>query len=632
MRLAERYVVRFQARSRGAIARREVQEERKQQVNLLPWVIAIQSQARGLVARREWRNRRARLRALQKAFVKIQAQSRGVLQRRRYAKLKAALVKSKVTVLRLQAAARGKLVKRKHQQMHKELQQVKTMKGVVRFQAVARALLVQRKVAERKRALEKVESSVIAVQAHIRGVLVRRRIRAQLAKLDDAADVVVCIQAAARCYLARKRLLNLIRGLRRATPAIVAIQAFARAKLQQKQHKALSKALGEVKVISSVGGLQALARAALVKKQRKEQSKKLDFVQPDVIGFQSAARGAIVRRDYFAWRDHLRNSYNEATYLQALLRGYLHRQRFQAKMRYYRENLEKVVKIQSLYRGKETREQYRQLTLGHNVNVGTIKNFVHLLDDSEADFEDEIELERLRKRVVQSIRANQALETEVNELDVKIALVVQNVKSFEELLKARRRHGGDTAAAHASRASILAAHGDPFAGPSTLDQETKHKLELYQQLFYLLQTRSDYLSKLFRQLAKIDIADKNKKLVERVVLTLFGYGQDRREEYLLLKLFQVSILTVRSNFYLNTFMSFQTSIKGDVATIPTPDSSLQEVPTYLSIALQYGRPKQVTYLRDTLQQHIWTVIDGVVNETKLDLETDPCNVCFSHLL
>ena len=70
--------------------------------------------------------------------------------------------------------------------------------------------------------------------------------------------------------------------------------------------------------------------------------------------------------------------------------------------------------------------------------------------------------------------------------------------------------------------------------------ETKRKLELYQQLFYILQTRSDYLSKLFRQLAKIDIADKNKKLVERVVLTLFGYGQDRREEYLLLKLFQVS--------------------------------------------------------------------------------------------
>ena len=45
MRLAERYVVKFQARSRAALTRREVHEERKQQMNLLPWVVAIQSQA-----------------------------------------------------------------------------------------------------------------------------------------------------------------------------------------------------------------------------------------------------------------------------------------------------------------------------------------------------------------------------------------------------------------------------------------------------------------------------------------------------------------------------------------------------------------------------------------------------------
>ena len=146
-------------------------------------------------------------------------------------------------------------------------------------------------------------------------------------------------------------------------------------------------------------------------------------------------------------------------------------------------------------------------------------------------------MERLRKRVVQSIRTNQHLETEVDELDVKIALVVQNVKSFEELVKARRRN--DSVGAHAARASVLAAHGDPFAGASSLDHESKRKLELYQQLFYLLQTRAEYLGKLFQQLAKGDIPDKSKKLVERVVLTLFGYGQDRREEYLLLKLLQV---------------------------------------------------------------------------------------------
>jgi Ras GTPase-activating-like protein IQGAP2/3 len=132
----------------------------------------------------------------------------------------------------------------------------------------------------------------------------------------------------------------------------------------------------------------------------------------------------MVRSDFLAWHDHLQQSHLAAVYLQSLFRGLIERRKFRTKMEYYRANLSKVVKIQTLFRAKETREQYWQLTLGKNVNVGTIKNFVHLLDNSEADFEDEIELEQLWKHVVESILENQQLETELNELDVKIALVI----------------------------------------------------------------------------------------------------------------------------------------------------------------------------------------------------------------
>jgi Ras GTPase-activating-like protein IQGAP2/3 len=184
--------------------------------------------------------------------------------------------------------------------------------------------------------------------------------------------------------------------------------------------------------------------------------------------------------------------------------------------------------------------------MGTNVTAGTIKNFVHLLDDSEADFEDEIGIERLRKRVVESIRENQALETEVSELDVKIALVVQNVKSFEDLIKTRR-HRGESTASHAAKSSILAAHGDPFSGSSSLDHSTKRRLELYQQLFYLLQTKSDYFARLFFHLSRAEIPEKTLRMTERVVLTIFGYGQDRREDFLLLQLVKVFYLHITHN-------------------------------------------------------------------------------------
>ena len=544
LRFAERHVPKIQAICRGAIARRQVSDFRKETSDLTPWAIRLQSAARTALERRQWLAHLERIRASVKYVIQMQAQIRGVLQRRRFARLKAALQSSRILFVKLQSSARAKIARQNANEVSKTFAKVEISTSIVAVQAAARGFLTRAAISKRLRELDLTENSIIAFQAQCQAVLVRRRIRTQLAKLDDVSSIVVRIQAAARTYIARKRLLNLIRGLRRATPMLIGLQARARASLARQQHKNVNKALSEINVVSSVGGFQALARAALARNRHREQQKKLEFVAPNVTSFQAVARGYLVRRDYIPWRDHLWNSQPVATMLQALLRGVLQRRKFHAKIQYYRENLHKVIKIQSLFRAKETREQYRQLTLGKNVTVGTIKNFVHLLDDSEADFQDEIKVERLRKKVVESIRENQALENDVNDLDVKIALVVQNVKSFEELVKVRRMYGADSAAAHAARASILAAHGDPFAaGPYTLDHAAKRKLELYQQLFYLLQTQGDYLRQLFVELTDDD-SEKHRSLVERVVLTLFGYGQDRREDYLLLKLFQVSVISM----------------------------------------------------------------------------------------
>lgn len=451
---------------------------------------------------------------------------------------------AKMSVVKLQSLARAKIAQKTHQEVTKSFSRPVVMHSIVAFQAHARGALLRRRMRQHLTRLSYATVNLARLQAQARGVILRRRIRTQLASLEDVTDIVVRIQAAVRTFLARKRLLQLIRGLRRATPAVVTLQARARANLARRRHDTMQKALSEVKIIKSVGGLQSLARAALARNRHREQAKQLEFAEPDVVGFQAVARGALVRSEYTAWRNYLHSSHPHATILQAMLRGVMQRRNFRAKMQYYRSNLDKIVQIQSLYRAKETREQYRQLTLGTNVSVGTIKNFVHLLDDSEADFQEEIKVERLRTEVVKRIRENQALESHVNDLDVKIALVVQNVKSFEDVLKVRRKHGGDSAAVHAARASILAAHGDPFAGPSTLDSAAKRKLELYQQLFYLLQTRGEYLTRLLASAASETDWEKNRKLIERVVLTLFGYGHDRRENYLLLKFFQVRIFCI----------------------------------------------------------------------------------------
>ncbi|KAJ7781245.1 ras GTPase-activating protein [Mycena metata] len=597
LQLTERQMAKFQAHCVAVLQRRA-------QRDIIPWVLALQAAARAKIVRRKWRYRLREIAGSTPYVVMVQAHLRGVLQRRRFARLKTALRSSSVYVTKLQSIARARISRNVHRELATTFSRPAINFSVVSLQAHARGVLARRMAMRRERILRHFEPSFVALQAHCRGVLMRRRMRNQMATLEDVSETVVRIQAAVRTYLARKRLLVLIRGLRKATPVVVGFQARARANLARQQHRNINKALAQTTTVVSVGGFQALARASIARNRHRELNRSLGFVAPDVVGFQAACRGALVRQDYYAWRDHVRRSHPIATLLQAMLRGAVQRKLFRAKLDYYKANLSKVIQIQSLFRAKETREQYRQLTLGTNVSIGTIKNFVHLLDDSEADFQDEVKIERLRKKVVESIRENQALESELSDLDIKIALVVQHVQSFDGIVKARRL-GADSAAAHAARASLLAAHGDPFSGPNTLDQDARRKLELYQQLFYLLQTRGEYLNRLFVRMSLDNALEKNRRFTERVVLTIFGFGQDRREDFLMLKLFQLAIQDE-----INSAGSIHEIIHGH--------------PVYINIAVPYVRPKQNNYVRDVLQSVIRRVIDApAVGEPPIDLELDP---------
>ncbi|KAF7332186.1 RAS GTPase-activating protein [Mycena kentingensis (nom. inval.)] len=607
LELTTRNLAKFQAQCRAVLVRRRLELERRSQRQLSPWAVSLQAAARAFLIRKKWQFRLAEIHRSGRYVVKVQAQLRGVLARRRYNRLKVALRSSAVSVTKLQSAARAALARNVHRQIAKTFSHPAIDQSIISLQAQVRGVLARRRAMRQQRVFRQLDPLFVALQAQCRGVIIRRRMRNQRGALKDASDIVVHIQAAARTYLARKRLLNLIRGLRKATPVVVGFQALARANLARQKHRSLNVALSQPQMIVAIGGLQALARASIARNKHRELNRSLEFVAPDVVGFQAVCRGVLVRREFHAWRDHLHNSAPIATLLVAMIRGALQRRLFSSKMNHYRANLSKVVQIQSLFRAKETREQYRQLTLGTNVSVGTIKNFVHLLDDSEGDFQDEVKVERLRKQVVEAIRENQALESELSDLDVKIALFVRNRQSVEEVVRIKRL-GADSAAARAERASILAAHGDPFSGPHTIDQAARRKLELYQQLFYMLQTRAEYLSRLFMQMSLDGVSESNRRFTERVVLTLFGFGQDRREDFLLLKLFQLAI---------------QDEIKSA--------ASIHEIihghPVYLNVAVPYVRRKQMVYVRESFQDTVRRVVDPPsFGEPPLDLEIDPTKI------
>ena len=74
-------------------------------------------------------------------------------------------------------------------------------------------------------------------------------------------------------------------------------------------------------------------------------------------------------------------------------------------------------------------------------------------------------------------------------------------------------------------------------GLKSLSKANRDRLQAYQHLFYLLQTKPIYLARLMFALPP----SRTTKFMESAILTLYNYAANQREEYLLLKLFTTAL-------------------------------------------------------------------------------------------
>ncbi|WVF72140.1 hypothetical protein IAT40_006952 [Kwoniella sp. CBS 6097] len=595
LELAEPLIVRLQAKARTTLIQRSHKAGKAERNQLQGFAITVQAVARGHAARQRRDARINAVRASDRAMVGVQAQVRGLLVRIRRSIEQNHLDKSYRSIVGIQAQSRGHLARRNCRSHRQVLAHPEVVQSVSTLQAVLRGRLHRQAAAKQQHVIAGQLATFTSMQSQLRGALVRRRIRAQEQKMDDATDYVVAIQAVCRGVLARKKKRAFTITLQQTSPAIASLQAVARARLAKQAHKNMQKALAKVEVAGSVGGLQAFLRTKLAKKQTTEQKKKLEFVQPDVIGFQAVARGKLARDEYRLWRDYLHEprTLGALVFLQSLIRGFLARRRMYIHTSYVHRNVDKVVKIQSLWRGRVQRQMYDKLITGLEVDVPTVQNYMHLLDDTESDFADQVRIETLRGQVVDLIRENQGLETEVKELDTKIALIINNKMTFQELARAKHRATEGN--------NYTTPNNDPFSGGVHLDRTNQRKLELFEQLFFMLQTKPEYISRLLRQLAIMDEAgEKDRRMVEGVVMILFGFGHERREEYLFHKLLQLVV-------------------HEEILLASTLHDLAHSRFAIISVAAEYIKPSLTPYIQDVLYDHVMRV----VNAPDLDLCTDP---------
>ncbi|KAF3912981.1 hypothetical protein AA313_de0207997 [Arthrobotrys entomopaga] len=624
----EPQILDLQARIRGMFGRSSF----AYRFEMNAWSTEMQALARGLLIRRAMEMKKRSLKRNAQLFARLQAIQRGQQVREQIAKQKKELQKSTSGITKLQAAIRGAVLRHHLSNYMDDVYEGEV--DVANLQAQIRGFLMRREIADKMARLRKESRQVAQLQAIARGKMYRSRKASVMSKLQSKSGTWETLQARARGLLYRKKQVELAKKLQAALPTIIKLQAatrgalvrhdimghhdnlfdeeeplvdlqgIVRGLLARKAHQAKLEALKAQsgKIIE----LQARGRGALVRGTKNVfVAEMITHHEEEVTGLQALIRAAIARKAVRHTVEAVIDEEPEIVEVQSLIRGALQRKVFHGKLQHYRRNMDKVIKLQSFVRAKQQGEAYRSLMSGKNPPVGTVKNFVHLLNDSDFDFDEEMEFESKRKTVVQHIRQNEQQEQYIEQLDVKIGLLIRNKITLDEVIKYQKMGGNHGVMLGNTDLSST----DPF-DLKALNKNSRRKLELYQMLFFALQTQPVYLSRMFQRVRQVGTAEKDLKRLENLVIGLFGYAQKRREEYYLLKL-------------------IGRSIRDELDVCKEPQDYLRGNFFWGRLVVNYIRsPRDRKYMRDFLGP---VIKDQVLDIETLDLESNPLQIYMSSI-
>ncbi|KAL2270023.1 hypothetical protein VTJ83DRAFT_2207 [Remersonia thermophila] len=593
----KRFATGLQSAVRGFLVRRRMARAQNIWKAVEPQVLKLQSLVRASKARREVQEQLSQLSVAAAPIRDVQATFRGFLLRKKMVAQEREVKHSTAPVAGLQAAVRGLLLRKRLDADRAEL--VTEVPAITALQAAVRAAISRDKINAQLEALQDLEPQWRSLQAAVRGHLARRGVEAVKAELREHSPDLGRLQAHIRAAAVRREICDKLESLEDAEDEILALQALVRGMLERNRISDLLEALEQEE--DSITHLQAHIRGFLHRQQQCDLLDDLATNEDEVTGIQALARAMLLRDRVARVLDELEENEESVAEVQAAAKAYIVRARFEAKRKHYHDNMQKVVKIQSLVRAKLQGDAYKSLTSGKNPPVNAVKNFVHLLNDSDFDFNEEVEFERLRKTVVQQVRQNEMLEQYIDQLDIKIALLVKNKITLDEVVKHQHNFGGHTTTLFANSAIANTNQFDLKA----LNKSSRKKLESYQQLFFALQTQPQYLARLFRRLREQCTPEKECKRIEHLMMGLFGYAQKRREEYYLLKL-------------------IGRSIREEVDGCNTLQDYLRGNFFWTRLLHSYTRsPRDRKFLRDLLGP---LIRDNIIDDPDLDLESDPMQI------
>ncbi|XP_078105764.1 ras GTPase-activating-like protein IQGAP2 [Sander vitreus] len=282
--------------------------------------------------------------------------------------------------------------------------------------------------------------------------------------------------------------------------------------------------------------------------------------------------------------------------IQSVVKMWKAKRKYNQRLRFFKDHEKEIVKIQAFLKANKARDDYRTLTGAKDPPLSVVRKFVHLLEQSALDLQEEQEVTRLREEVVTNIRSNQQMEKDLNLMDIKIGLLVKNRITLQDVVSHNKKMKNKKN--KASKEDLTT--GDRL-GIKGLSKGKRRKLEAYQHLFYLLQTNPPYLAKLIFQMPQ----NKSTKFMDTVVFTLYNYASNQREEYLLLKLFKTAL---------------EEEINSKVDQI---QDIVTGNPTVIKMVVSFNRGARG---HNTLRQLLAPVVKDIIEDKSLGINTNPVDV------
>ncbi|NXW62814.1 IQGA2 protein, partial [Eurystomus gularis] len=341
--------------------------------------------------------------------------------------------------------------------------------------------------------------------------------------------------------------------------------------------------------------LQARARGFLVRKNYQERKAYLQNQEPSAIKIQAFWKGFKQRKSYVDRLKVFQGNVAAIIKIQSWVKMWLAKRAYRKRLQYFKDHNDEIVKIQAFLRANKAREDYRILIGAENPPLTVLRKFAYLLDQSDLDFQEELEVTKLREEVVTKIRSNQQLEKDLNLMDIKIGLLVKNRITLQDVVLHSKKLNKK------SKSQLKEMVMVDKQGIKGLSKERRKKLEAYQHLFYLLQTNPTYLAKLIFQMPQ----NKSTKFMDTVIFTLYNYASNQREEYLLLKLFKTAL---------------EEEINSKVDQI---QDIVTGNPTVIKMVVSFNRGARG---QNTLRQLLAPVVKEIMEDKSLVINTSPVDV------